>query len=913
MSEWVEDCLVAPDPANDEPSWWAHYRERVKGSLSDTALEVLDADCRYILEKGVLGAGPAGSPQWGVHRVRSGLVMGSVQSGKTASMMGVAAMALDSEIDIVIVLAGTRLTLWRQTFDRLRSQLDVERQARDDGERRILLPSPSTLSSSAAYAPRDLYRILSKPGARVAAGKVPLIAVVMKNGQHLQAQAEWIRSMASKNHVQRPVHMLVIDDEADDGSILDSGSGAHKQIPYSVEQLWKPGLMTGESNFWDHLHVTYLAYTATPQANLLQAEVNPLSPRDFVCALRVPGRTGTLSPREAEYAEPRGRARQYTGGDTFYRRHRDLLVSVVPPASDPLPEALRAFFVAGAHKILDDATRETPSIARTKSYASRERAASYGPRPHTMLVHPSAKVIDHFDMAAQILAWTHGIEREEADRLLDEGERRVGTHSLAQRLANEEAEWRHWHDSYIAARQTLAASEGADAPDPLPWAEVRQTLIDEVFPWTDIAVINSDENADERPSYGPERTPTSRWRTGRNLSTIFVSGNVMARGLTLEGLTTSLFNRTTPNPLADTQMQMQRWFGYRGADLHLVRLFIDQAQLDLFAEYHLADTALRRQILAEMNTGNAAPDPTVFQGASFRATGKIANLKTLPVHPGRAPFFGATNGADDPNNRLVADLFSTDAERVSVGGVTRGLLLREPVPATEVADILDRYEYRWRDAESEAAMEAVWANAAHLVDVPAPQPPLRLLRQQPVGPHARTSLGLITPSSVAAYLRLWEAVHKYPSHGLLPMGSRSASSIATPRFAPAPEFRIGLRYGGLDPCADGVWSGSGVHPRLSERDLQGDRLTGSWGSRRPDAPPGAYSSDEHFDYHARDEMPPAWDGSRSGWRPAGAPGLLLFQLVEVEQGAMPAVAMGLAIPLGGPNQFPAYVGGGPAA
>jgi hypothetical protein len=41
--------------------------------------------------------------------------MGSVQSGKTASMLGVSALAIDNGIDIIVVLAGTRLSLWRQT------------------------------------------------------------------------------------------------------------------------------------------------------------------------------------------------------------------------------------------------------------------------------------------------------------------------------------------------------------------------------------------------------------------------------------------------------------------------------------------------------------------------------------------------------------------------------------------------------------------------------------------------------------------------------------------------------------------------------------------------------------------------------------------------------------------------------
>jgi hypothetical protein len=56
----------------------------------------------------------------------------------------------------------------------------------------------------------------------------------------------------------------------------------------------------------------------------------------------------------------------------------------------------------------------------------------------------------------------------------------------------------------------------------------------------------------------------------------------MARGLTLEGMTTALFQRSSANPLADTQMQMQRWFGYRGSYIELCRVFASSDQLSLF-------------------------------------------------------------------------------------------------------------------------------------------------------------------------------------------------------------------------------------------------------------------------------------------------------------------------------------------
>ena len=87
----------------------------------------------------------------------------------------------------------------------------------------------------------------------------------------------------------------------------------------------------------------------------------------------------------------------------------------------------------------------------------------------------------------------------------------------------------------------------ASFPD---WQTVEDLLVREVIPETRIAVVNSGPNADDRPAYAPTLdAETGKWRAARDLSTIFVSGNVMARGLTLEGMTTTLFQRSSASHL----------------------------------------------------------------------------------------------------------------------------------------------------------------------------------------------------------------------------------------------------------------------------------------------------------------------------------------------------------------------------
>src|SRR5690606_29378263 len=92
----IEHVALATGPV----TWWSAYEARLAASgIGLTSREVIAADARYIVDEGIFGAGLPGEPGWPATRERRGLVMGAVQSGKTASMMAVAAMALDRGID----------------------------------------------------------------------------------------------------------------------------------------------------------------------------------------------------------------------------------------------------------------------------------------------------------------------------------------------------------------------------------------------------------------------------------------------------------------------------------------------------------------------------------------------------------------------------------------------------------------------------------------------------------------------------------------------------------------------------------------------------------------------------------------------------------------------------------------------
>ncbi|MCG2622621.1 Z1 domain-containing protein [Arthrobacter sp. I2-34] len=915
----------APASAATDNSWWDRYAAELT-ALTPAARGALQTDCAYILNRGIFGAGKPDAGEWPDDRTRTGLVMGSVQSGKTASMFGVTALALDHGVNIVVILAGTRLSLWRQTYERLVEQLDAGADSTAKITRRLLCPAPGVALSGAPASLQDTYRLSSAQVRRKLAQERPLIVVAMKQANHLYALGNMLRGSVfdAVRKLGRPVHMLVLDDEADDGSVLDAAVEAGqdplspnlKQIPRAIADLWEPR----SGNAPDNLYTTYVGYTATPQANLIQEDHNPLAPRDFVISLRTPLDVGhpvdpdrSDAPRSSTYPEPAGIDYYYTGGEVYYDRgtSAQLCVELAGRAEDDLGEAVRAFLVAGAIRLHRVVGASGPYSLAGADFETRGAALSASPEPHSMLFHPSADIGRHFTGAEDILLWAGVGDRATARELLESGDARLPA-SLISRMLSEQPLWEAWVDRYRHSSIEIATEFNILSPRTIPdWPVVRQILETEIIPGTRVSVVNSDPSADDRPEYKPSfDESTGRWRAARDLSTIFVSGNVMARGLTLEGMTTALFQRGSNNPFADTQMQMQRWFGYRGKHIELCRVFAARQQIDLFSAYHDIDEALREGIAAKM-TGDA-PSPVVLHGMGFLATGKIANLGRTPLCPSSRPFVTLINDgqAPDPNAKLVADLFaSVPSSDVTVGRTTRGRALDAVLSLTEAADLLDQFVFDSYRPGRDNRLGELWAQIQARVSATLPLPSGTRLYNAPGPLEGEPSpVRLNCPYAIPAYLRLWDACLTRAVRGLFVTGmpsDRWSMADLGNKQRHQPRFSVGIRYGAGDPIRHDPLAELGFNiPATTKRVGIDGELDTTWGANDPSAGPLDYRGDEFFDYYHRGERVPLLSGS-APWRPAGSYGQILFYVNQQPDRPHPAVAVGVCIPAGGPEQFAA--------
>lgn len=483
-------------------------------------------------------------PQSAVQFQSRGLVVGYVQSGKTANYTAVAARAVDAGYRIVIVLSGIHDALRSQTQNRLERELTGHQSGglpqADRGREWISLTTPLE-----DFTEQDV-RILQSPA--------PFLAVVKKNFAVLTKLDSWLES-ATRYLSDMPV--LLIDDEADQASINTRGNRPPDPAiseEDEAEGASPPSKINGliRSILSRTPKAAYVAYTATPFANIL---IDPdgvdsqfgedLFPKDFV--IQLPRPTGYTGTEELFGVAAQGREvlRTVPNEDVqklrAKRRPKSAEVVLVRHESD-LPESLREAI-----------------LSFCLSGAVRTFRASLAGKSHTMLVHVSSRTTDQERVA--------NLMREQVD---------IWRHADSQGQDLRSLLWPVWN----SFKPGLEVAEDDVAVLNAAVGVLRQL---------EMLVLNSEtgENLeyDEKP--------------GRHI--IAIGGNRLSRGLTLEGLTVSYFLRTAA--MCDTLLQMARWYGFRNGYEDLIRIWTTDGIARWFAELALVEQAMRDSIVALERAG----------------------------------------------------------------------------------------------------------------------------------------------------------------------------------------------------------------------------------------------------------------------------------------------------------------------
>jgi hypothetical protein len=311
----------------------------------------------------------------------SGLVLGFVQSGKTLSFTTIAALARDNGYGLVIVLAGVTNLLRNQSLDRLIEDLGLERYR----EWRVFdNPGASTLSHLSSDL-IDFNDRLEQWKTWQAGGKIKkpsLLVTVLKHPGRLNNLARLLGAVDL-----RSVPVLIIDDESDQASPnTKSASNLRKGLDESSSTY--EAIDNLRSRVPRH---SYLQYTATPQANLLAAKSDALSPA---------------------FSRVISAGHDYVGGDDFFSQDMKNVVEIPiedevtvnsipiePPKS--LQDSLLSFWVASAIALAED-----------------HRGVDGRPSTRSMMIQTSARTQPHAQFAAWVRSiralWKNAIKDEES-------------------------------------------------------------------------------------------------------------------------------------------------------------------------------------------------------------------------------------------------------------------------------------------------------------------------------------------------------------------------------------------------------------------------------------------------------------------------------------------------------------------
>lgn len=497
-------------------------------------------------------------------RLRRGLIIGDVQSGKTATYTGLICKAADAGYKVVILLTGITENLRRQTQERidegivgitLKKEGKIEKYPRVG----VGLDNKQIKATSVTSTLNDFVGNCNKITMSLASNSLVLF-VIKKNVSVLQRLFNWLREQnidPVKGYVNVP--MLLIDDEADNASV---NTRKDETDPTRTNKLIRQ-----ICNLF--MNSTYVGFTATPFANVF---IDPdsvdamqhadLFPEHFIYALEAPsnyvGADKIFYPEGTFYhnlryitdiTEPDYASEEYKdlvqnnlevlNSGTFYYKHKKEWDGILP---DSLRESILCFCLANVVRDLRGQSKE----------------------PRSMLVNMSRFIHVQKVITGHVAEWFEAVFNDI----------RVNF--------NEDASKNH-HLPLYGELRSLWEKHFSQVND-VTFARVSQKA-------TLLAAL---EKIEVKMVNGSKQSASLNYKENPSLRVIAIGGLALSRGLTLEGLMVSYFYRNTAT--FDVLMQMGRWFGYRRGYEDLFQIWTSHTSALWYAEVAKASAELKNDI-----------------------------------------------------------------------------------------------------------------------------------------------------------------------------------------------------------------------------------------------------------------------------------------------------------------------------
>lgn len=547
-------------------SSWENYKNYLGKKMSQESIANLQKSCHWILNHLKNDTRNYGAVK--------GLVTGSVQSGKTANMEGLISMAADYDWNFFIVLSGTIDNLRKQTRDRFRKDLR-------NSEGGVIWSVLDFTAEDKKMLQNEL-KLNSLQGSKNYANRY--LTVCLKNRVRLERLIDWLYSDPNRANKLR---ILVIDDEADQASINTAEITEEEYQERCAINQMIVNLVNGKKSDGSVPPVkfqamNYLSYTATPYANVLnEGPGESLYPKDFICTL----------PEAHEYFGAKvifGNEEENCPGFPIVRRitpiEAEQLKQVHKEQSRTLPESMKdaiSWFVCAT------------AIQRRRGIV----------KPISMLVHTAAIQNYHFVIYERIQNWL-----SKKDEVIAQCKKVYAIEpGIVTKDDLREANPQYGFideipDKYPSFEEILPEIECLLSEVSNIGLGENKTL--EYTNGIHLCVDNCRANKEaEEGTYLRIVYPTDEQLQSMNKAPAFlvIGGNTLSRGLTIEGLVCTFFSRTSN--LADTLMQMARWFGYRRGYELLQRIWMTDDAVSRFEALTKIDMDLKREVERFMEKG----------------------------------------------------------------------------------------------------------------------------------------------------------------------------------------------------------------------------------------------------------------------------------------------------------------------
>lgn len=553
----------------EDTYFWDRYYRYLKShtSIDDKSIELLNNKTLPDIMNCLLNP----KEESNAKRLKRGLIIGDVQSGKTATYSGLICKAADAGYKVVILLAGITESLRQQTQERIDEgivgfTIRKVNKIEVSGTVGVGEDNKQRRASSFTSCIKDFVKGSHLISTSLSEHNSLVLFVVKKNVSVLTKLHDWLRDQNMDVVTQSINHpMLLIDDEADNASVNtkkdDTDPTKTNAIIRKICNLFQTA--------------NYVGFTATPFANVF---IDPdsvdsmknadLFPEHFIYTLPTPSTyigadkifyedkeyyknlrfiTDIEEPdyTSDEYREKVKENIQELNEGPFYYLHKKEWDGILP---DSLEESIYSFYLANV-------------IRDLRGQISK---------PRSMLINMSRFV--------------------KVQRVIEEHVKKIQENFINTVLYNfDEDNHKNQHLELYTRLNNIWNEHYFNIVD-ITFDDViaKKNLLKAIYdvgscvPKIEIKVVNGSSSS------------KLDYKTNPSLRVIAIGGLALSRGLTLEGLMTSYFYRNTAT--FDVLMQMGRWFGYRPGYDDVFRIWTSKASATWYREIATASNELKADI-----------------------------------------------------------------------------------------------------------------------------------------------------------------------------------------------------------------------------------------------------------------------------------------------------------------------------